>query len=289
MKNQQLIPILLPTEDASILYFNAVSQLSHQTNISETRPLLKRNQHIYLRSALPKIPTKWYYDEFVKDIRNTSGAQYEFAKHIFPIIATTNPKLIANGVLPINGNTEIFVELSKDAQVEGMSKQIKVNFLSEFCNRYNQKGNQKVDVEKLAEMYIRNGKDFKAEGLSEYQNGKMNGFADGYNQALKSNANKKWTDEDMMTWYKYVKTHTCEEAFKHLQSLTKEQSKGDIVIECEVEICNGELRFDGGGLVGRFYKCSKCNDGSEYGIAKLKCKQSIIKLDSSGQPILIFK
>lgn len=41
-----------------------------------------------------------------------------------------------------------------------------------------------VDVEKLAEAYIRKGKDFKEEGLSEYQNGKMNGFIDGYNQAL---------------------------------------------------------------------------------------------------------
>lgn len=35
------------------------------------------------------------------------------------------------------------------------------------------------DIYKQAEEYIKNGKDFKAEGLSEYQNGKFNGYIDG--------------------------------------------------------------------------------------------------------------
>jgi hypothetical protein len=40
------------------------------------------------------------------------------------------------------------------------------------------------NVEKLAEEYIKNGKDFDVEGFSEYQNGKLNGFIDGYNAVL---------------------------------------------------------------------------------------------------------
>lgn len=36
-------------------------------------------------------------------------------------------------------------------------------------------------VEQLAEEYIKNDPDYNVEGLSDYQNGKFNGFIDGYN------------------------------------------------------------------------------------------------------------
>jgi len=39
------------------------------------------------------------------------------------------------------------------------------------------------DVNLIAEEYIRNDKDYQAEGFSEYQNGKFNGFCDGYTKA----------------------------------------------------------------------------------------------------------
>ena len=63
-------------------------------------------------------------------------------------------------------------------------------------------GQKGVDVEKLAEAYIRNGKDFGVEGFSEYQNGKMNGFIDGFkaNQALQDNKSDGQRYGDILEW-----------------------------------------------------------------------------------------
>jgi hypothetical protein len=75
---------LSPTEDASDLYFNASNKLSHQINISETRPLLKRNQHLYLCSTLP-IKKGQYglrYDNVIVKVTEFTGEDEK--KHLKP-------------------------------------------------------------------------------------------------------------------------------------------------------------------------------------------------------------
>jgi len=42
------------------------------------------------------------------------------------------------------------------------------------------------------------------------------------NQSLE-NIQEKWTDNDLMEFYKYVKTHTVSEAFEHIMMLKKEK------------------------------------------------------------------
>lgn len=47
------------------------------------------------------------------------------------------------------------------------------------------------------------------------------------------NEDKRYSKEDIMTWYKHVKTHTCQEAFIHLEkSLSTPLLDGDY---CEIE------------------------------------------------------
>lgn len=142
----------------------------------------------------------------------------------------------------------------------------------EWIDDYNQKGNQKetnsikersilvpqgikdmvskrveeVDVEKLAEKYICDGKDFKAEGLSEYQNGKMNGFVDGYNQALQSNAGGFSLEEVKEIARKFTRAATpskfivgIDERFEQVWNLNFPKSltpkQGEIEMWCEME------------------------------------------------------
>ena len=58
-------------------------------------------------------------------------------------------------------------------------------------------------------------------------------WIDGYNQALEDNKEKKYTEEDLMKFYKYVKTHTVTEALRHIQPKT----------EWEVEFVDGKLKL----------------------------------------------
>ena len=84
---------------------------------------------------------------------------------------------------------------------------------------------KEVDVEKLAAQYIRNGKDYKAEGFSEYQNGKLNGYIDGYNQALQSN-DKMFSLEQVVSAVQKsygLKYFSENRLIENLKSLTKEQ------------------------------------------------------------------
>ena len=59
------------------------------------------------------------------------------------------------------------------------------------------------------------------------------GFELGYNQAIEDNNEKKYTEEDLMKFYKYVKTHTVNEALRYIQPKT----------EWEVEMVDGKLKL----------------------------------------------
>ena len=77
------------------------------------------------------------------------------------------------------------------------------------------------------------------EGLaSEYEKENGGAFSVGIKDAFiegarigKSLDDKKFTKEDIMAWYKYVKTHTCEEAFEHLKKIKQQPKTFDIEVE----------------------------------------------------------
>lgn len=77
------------------------------------------------------------------------------------------------------------------------------------------------------------------EGLaSEYEKENGGAFSVGIKDAFiegarkeKSLNDKKFTKEDIMAWYKYVKTHTCEEAFEHLKKIKQQPKTVDIEVE----------------------------------------------------------
>lgn len=85
------------------------------------------------------------------------------------------------------------------------------------------------DVEKLAlkhfPEYIGNNTDIQK------QISKRIGFTEGYKAASK----KKYTEEDIMTFYKHVKTHTFQEAIDHLN-----KSLNPLPKQVEVEMELGE-------------------------------------------------
>lgn len=84
------------------------------------------------------------------------------------------------------------------------------------------------DIYKQAEEYIKNGKDFKAEGLSEYQNGKFNGYIDGRTE-------QKEQDKELI-----------EELLESLKTVTKipmyrrEFGNGSIDLEAQHAIAKAE-------------------------------------------------
>ena len=301
MKNITLTPILLPTEDASRLHIEQNGSLEYYGN---SLPSLEANpQHLYLCSTLP-IPDVHYTRQYP----NISTYKRKYYLHndskvIGEILFTTDPKLIADGVPAIDGNTK--------AESVDYLKGYKVNFLEEYCKCYKQndkiserktieqckdevaikhrfskwmylpqaiqlslidkacelyakqKDNQKgVDVEKLAENVISfNIAGEKKEFISW----------DICKEALQSNAGGFSLEQARQIW-NYAGNFFDEKGERmnfdsFIQSLTKEQPKGDIIIECEME-------YDS-NLLDVYNQCD--------GLPKR------IKLDSKGQPTLIFK
>jgi hypothetical protein len=54
-----------------------------------------------------------------------------------------------------------------------------------------------VDVERLAENIVTSHPNFKSEGFSDYQNGKLNGIIEGFNKAMELMGDKKFSDKDI--------------------------------------------------------------------------------------------
>lgn len=306
MKNLQLIPILLPTENASILSLMGDYLKLSEKNIKRIRSI---NQHPYLVSDSPTKEGDWFkYGHQIckcikadeKGLHSEEGIAHRV--NAFKIEFTADLKLIADGVLAIDGNTKAKI---KCPVCNGMGHvggstcynckencKIEVNFLQEYCKRYNQKDNQKgVDVEEYVkeqmdgvtksrtylpseiEHLIRETykdgikanvggfslEDMKAKDLLEKASYRLSQAIDIFNGSSGLNTNK---GED-----KYIRMVGVKDEIENfIQSLTKEQPKRDIVIECEVE---KEFIWKG-GLKG---------ENPEYKI----------KFNKDGQPTLIFK
>ena len=301
LNNMKLIPILLPTEEALLAFCSCPShkgELTYNVAGKVSKESTYLPQHLYLISKEAKIPTKWYYDSFVKDIRNTSGAEYEFAKHIFPIVATTDPKLIAVGVLSIDENTKASVSriVAMLLSEQQMNKANEVSFLEEFVKRYRQKNNQKgvVDVEynfgatKLSECYkekkfdVKEAEAFKRftlqdlysilafteretrhneRGVREFVTGEV---------ALNYRIVEEWLKKqpkgiDLKAIEKNIDESLAKETPESMTKWLNDKRKLNIVIEMEMEVVFGKGR----GI--------ECDDIYQP------------KINSNGQPILTFK
>ena len=138
MKNI-LIQHLLPTEDASQLYIDFRNQLnirSEKTKVLSTKSI---NQHIYLIKQLTLDEIPKYEGWFISygKLYHTNGKTK--TNNCYAILFTTDPKLIADGVPAIDGNTKALTwHIPKTT-----TNFYVVNFLEEYCKRYNQKDNQK--------------------------------------------------------------------------------------------------------------------------------------------------
>lgn len=162
---------LLPTEDASPL--GLYSDILYQLEKVENKNDDVKHQHLHLVSDAPIKEGDWYYytglDSFIsntdsvkKGLNTFENLNKEGHQWYKKIEFTTDPKLIAEGVLPIDGNTKVRIDLTKEAfkkypylsgidkyndtydaneynRNEWIKKNEIVNFLTEFCKRYNQK------------------------------------------------------------------------------------------------------------------------------------------------------
>lgn len=301
MKNLQLIPILLPAEE-SRLHKRKDGSIWISEHI-EVNGKYGETQHIYLTSNreikegdyflngdmickcdLSHASEEWRTKEFTNGFSIKTKIFYSYeAEKCKKIEFTTDPKLIADGVpaLPENGYI-------KHITPAGTHKRI--NFLEEFCKRYNEnkkgvigfealenkepivKGfktlDKGVDVDKLAKE--------DAEGRFEDDLTRRvswkGGFIMGYNQALQSNTGKfdellRWIDFQISLFPSEDYKGAMEDVKTKIQSLTKEQTKKYILIECEME------------------EDSYVSNNSREGTVKYLT----IKLNKDGQPIIYFK
>ena len=91
-----------------------------------------------------------------------------------------------------------------------------------------------VNVEKLAEEIVTSHPDFKTEGFSDYQNGKLNGIIEGFNKSMELNKDKLFTVEDMVGYFDWHKkqgyvSHEPYDIHEYIQSL--QQTEWDVEIE----------------------------------------------------------
>ena len=174
MKNQILIPILLPTEDASEickLIKNGELHLRGGKFFAEKNGTAP-NQHLYLCSTQEIKERDWYialgtgfgHGQILK-ASETHTYPNDYAKSLCKRIEfTTDQKLhgkyhnlptkyhsttnFVDGVPAIPEKAKIIFRKTGDK-----IKTIQVNFLEEFCKRYNQKDNQK-EIIKTAEQIL---------------------------------------------------------------------------------------------------------------------------------------
>lgn len=254
---------------------------------------------LHERGWIGKVRTEKYSDAPEVEV-DWFGAEKEIATsrtsliYIKKIELTTDAYLIKNGVPAIDENTKAICERSYECG----GKDFEVNFLTEFCKRWNEKGGKETIMFDAEKLYIKKGNQKRVD-VEEFAKNKygihdqsiINAFVDGFehNQALQSNAvgyslptKEDWKkiESDHIDWFfEKRKLTSSDEEFlwfkarmiKWFEQSAKEQPKGDIVIECEME-----------EILGKPYMAK----GRGIEISESEWK---IKLNQHGQPTLIFK
>ena len=273
MQNLKLIPVLIPTEDATNIYLHISEDrlvcLPNTSKISGTA----KSQHIYLCSTRELKEGEWGIDSDTNTVfklgtyKTSRGLKIEF---------TSDPKLIADGVAALPENSFVAPTSNWDGQV---------SFLEEFVSRYNNRDFKIVGAGKTAQTgaindYVRNldirnvkGVDVERLAKKDYSAGslapigtrdralfeqKKESFISGYNQALQSNAGG-FSLEDIEKAIKFgmgvdvLNSYGTEKVVKYLQSLTPKQ--GEKVCKCGI--------WAMGSINGK-YECAKCELPREY-------------------------
>lgn len=128
--------------------------------------LIKLDNHYYLLDN--GIPTRYYYDDFVKNIRNTNGATYSKSDHIFPIIAST--KTLGGQIPTPNidfGQIDSFLGKTDFKNNEGkmFTKEDMVDFA---CRVYDENYKKDMSFKKKAQTMVETYNSCEIEPLKKY-------------------------------------------------------------------------------------------------------------------------
>lgn len=281
MKNETLTTHLLPTESASELFIDTRDyQLYAGQNIL-TPAETWINQCLYLCGAEAIKEGNWAFNTRTQKVYCANANLKEYLNpDLRKILFTTDPKLIADGVGKIDGNTNAEI---RSPIYPTNEKPVGVNFLEEFCRRCNKNDKKKSwkYVEGVGRVYSKkdNQKGVGVVTESDFEDilnalhdpqlplNEKDGAEECFrlakkmvSQALQNTG--RFSLEDMKKCFDESKQ--VQVGFNsYIQSLTEEQPKGDIVIECEME------------------KVKTFPRNPEHPMK--------IKLDNNGQPTLIFK
>lgn len=134
---------LLPTEDASPIWFTQFGLDCFRDGTSMEKSDVIKPQHLYLVSDAPIKEGDWVLD-FTGKISKTNKHTLEtyIRAEAKKIEFTTDPKLIADGVPAIDGNTKVILEPKRKVNTP-----VRVNFLTEFCKRWNDKADMVIGCE----------------------------------------------------------------------------------------------------------------------------------------------
>jgi len=145
----------------------------------------------------------YYYDNFIKDIRDTRGAEYGEADHCWQITHSTQ--------LDKGMDNVTFISLSEVKELLG-----------------------EVDVEKKSYAFIK-----KVEGSEEHRLT----YIDGYRESLEDNKDRKYTKQDMVEWAMCMIAQYVQGNTNIWNRELLRQSLPQLRTEWDVEFVNGKLKL----------------------------------------------
>lgn len=240
--------VLLPTKSNSHIYQSKVSlDKSFKVSLSkEPSTDYTINYFLYILSDEKCKHGEYKYCSFTEKV--TKYDQFSevpgtgWCEHCIKIIATTNPELlekwtstpygtrkVEDGAIQISPpDIEYIISLYNDSRAIERLNEV---WGDDKDGKYQQHYIEKLALDSLKpnweHLYI-NGS-YPSKPYPTLFQKEVDGWCNGYNKCLQDNADKIYTHEDVLEFYKYVKTHTVKEAFQHLESLTKEQPRRDTV------------------------------------------------------------
>jgi lysyl-tRNA synthetase class I len=236
------------------------------------------------------IPNEYYYDNFIKNIRNTNGAEYSYAEHIFPVLASTE-KL---GNLPLLNKKEIEKILNKDKFRVGKNQgrailyvetghefivfpQGKEEYAKEYCDYLNKKHLIANDCDYIEKLALEKYPVDKIFGIKNDKNEiRRNVFIETYKLALEDNSHKKWSDKDLKDAYEgvlqNVGTSVQQSNLPSFDEYLEYKNNKPSLFECEVE--------------ATFFPispfCKECGNPSDKPCTNTLCENKIPKLNDNG-------
>lgn len=246
------------------------------------------NKNYYLLGV--GIPTRYYYDDFIKNIRNTNGAEYSYSEHIFPILASTE-KL---NNLPLLDKKEIEKILNKDKFRVGKNQgrailyvetghefitfpSGKEEYAKEYCDYLNKKHLISNDCDYIEKLALEKYPVEKILGIKNDKNEiRRNVFIETYKLALEDNSHKKWSDKDLEDAYEgvlqNVGTSVRQSNLPSFDEYLEYISNKPSLFDCEVE-----ATFPPNSPI-----CKECGNTSNKTCNNIFCENKIPEVNSEG-------